>query len=166
MNITIRAHKLVYELLNLMPSPYQRSSLKAMLALFLRAQGLALPEHASHKSPSALSRFLNLYDWPTTSVIRALRREVLQVLLERRKVGRRPILRAIVDLTPLQKSGSFEGLAGLLHILNKKRGVQLGPVPGFLSPGARRKVKSSGFGKKWNFCSVAPQILPPKQPSN
>ncbi|MGI8538263.1 MAG: transposase [Rubrobacteraceae bacterium] len=125
MNITIRAHKLVYELLNLMPSPYQRSSLKAMLALFLRAQGLALPEHASHKSPSALSRFLNLYDWPTTSVIRALRREVLQVLLERRKVGRRPILRAIVDLTPLQKSGSFEGLAGLLHILNKKRGVQL-----------------------------------------
>ncbi len=125
MNITIRAHKLVYGLLNLMPSPYQRSSLKAMLALFLCAQGLALPEHANHKSPSALSRFLNLYNWPTTSVIRTLRREVLQVLLDRDKVGRRPILRAIVDLTPLQKSGSFEGLEGLIHILNKKRGVQL-----------------------------------------
>ncbi len=108
-----------------MPSPYQRASLKAMLVLFLQARGLALPEHASHKSASALSRFLNLYGWPTTSVIRALRRGILQVLLERRKAGRRPILRAIVDLTPLQKSGSFEGLAGLLHILNNKRGVQL-----------------------------------------
>jgi hypothetical protein len=44
MNITIRAHKLVYELLDLMPSPYQQASLKAMLVLFLSAQGLALPE--------------------------------------------------------------------------------------------------------------------------
>ena len=101
MTITIRARRLVYGLLELMPSPYQRSSLKAMLALFLSAQGPALPEHAIHKSPSALSRFLNLYDWPTTSVIRTLRREVLRVLLERRKAGRRSILRAIVDLTPL-----------------------------------------------------------------
>jgi hypothetical protein len=109
MNITIRAHKIVYELLSLMPSAYQRASLTAMLALFLGARGIALPEHASHKSASALSRFLNLYGWPTTSVIRNLRREVLQILLERRKVGRRPILRAIVDLTPLQKSGSFKG---------------------------------------------------------
>lgn len=125
MNITIRAHKLVYELLDLMPSPYQRASLTAMLTLFLGARGMALPEHATHKSPSALSRFLNLYHWPTTNVIRTLRREILAALLERRKVGRRPILRAIVDLTPLQKSGSFEGLQGLVHTLNKKRGVQL-----------------------------------------
>lgn len=125
MEITIRARRLVYGLLKLMPSVHQRSSLKAMLALFLCAQGLALPEHATHKSPSAISRFLNLYDWPTTGVIRTLRGEVLKMLLERRKVGRRSILRAIVDLTPLQKSGSFEGLAGLVRILNKKRGVQL-----------------------------------------
>jgi hypothetical protein len=125
MKITIRARRLVYGLLELMPSPYQRSSLKAMLALFLSARGLALPEHTTHKSPSALSRFLNLYDWPTNSVIRTLRREVLQVLLGRRKVGRRPILRAIVDLTPLEKSGEFGGLTGLIHVLNKKRGLQL-----------------------------------------
>ena len=123
--LTTRARRLVYELLELMPSPYQRASLKAMLALFLSAQGLALPEHARHKSPSALSRFLNLYNWPTTSVIRTLRRQVLEVLLGRSKLGRRPLLRAIVDLTPLQKSGQFEGLQGLLHVLNKKRGLQL-----------------------------------------
>lgn len=123
--ITTHARKVVYELLDLMPSPYQQASLKAILALFLGAQGMALPEHARHKSPSALSRFLNLYDWPTRSVTATLRREILKALLERRKVGRKPILRAIVDLTPLEKSGSFEGLRGLIHILNKKRGLQL-----------------------------------------
>lgn len=123
--LTTRARRLVYEMLELMPSPYQRASLKAMLALFLSAQGLALLEHARHKSPSVLSRFLNLYNWPTTSVIRSLRRQALEVLLVRSKLGRRPILRAIVDLTPLQKSGQFEGLAGLIHILNKKHGLQL-----------------------------------------
>ncbi len=125
MDITIHARKLVYELLELMPSPYQRASLKALLALFLSAQGIALPEHSSHKSPSALSRFLNLYNWSTRALIRSLRREALEVLLGRSRAGRRPILRAIVDLTPLQKSGSFEGLSGLVHVLNKKRGVQL-----------------------------------------
>ncbi len=123
--MTTHAHKLVYDLLDLMPSVHQRASLTAMLALFLEARGMALPEHASHKSASALSRFLDLYDWPTRSVIRALRRQVLKTLLERRKSGRRPILRAIVDLTPLQKSGQFEGLGGLVHVLNKKRGLQL-----------------------------------------
>lgn len=126
MNImTIHARKLVYDLLDLMPSVHQRASLKAMLVLFLGARGMALPEHARHKSPSALSRFLNLYDWPTRAAIRTLRREVLKMLLERRTVGRRPILRAIVDLTPLHKSGEFEGLGGLIRILNNKRGLQL-----------------------------------------
>jgi hypothetical protein len=125
MMTTIRARRLVYGLLELMPTVHQRASLKALLVLFLGTRGFALPEHAQSKSPSAISRFLNLYDWPTTSVIRSLRKEIITVLLERRKVGRRPILRAIVDLTPLQKSGSFEGLAGLVHVLNKKRGLQL-----------------------------------------
>jgi hypothetical protein len=126
MNITIRARKLVYELLDLMPSSYQRASLIAMLALFLGGcGGMALPEHTAHKSPGALSRFLNLYDWSTTSVIRSLRSHILEMLLEGRHGGRRPTLRAVVDLTPLEKSGSFERLGGLIHVLNKKRGVQL-----------------------------------------
>ena len=123
--LTTHARRLVYELLDLMQSVHQRASLKAMLALFLGTQGTALPEHATHKSPSALSRFLNLYNWPTASVIRILRREILRMLLERRKVGRRPILRTIVDLTPLQKSGQFERLGSLVRVLNNKRGLQL-----------------------------------------
>ena len=124
--ITTHAQKLVYDLLDLMPSSHQRASLKTVLALFLEAPGTALPERAEGKSPSVLSRFLNLYCWPTRAVVRTLRREVSEVLLERRKKrGRRPILRAIVDLTALEKSGEFEGLGGLLRILNKKRGLQL-----------------------------------------
>ena len=83
--ITTHARKLVYDLLNLMPSAYQRASLRTMLALFLQARGMALPEHAQRKSPSALSRFLNLYDWPTRAVIRTLRREVSKTLLEHPK---------------------------------------------------------------------------------
>jgi hypothetical protein len=125
MDVMIHARKLVYELLALMPSLYQSASLKAMLVLFLAAQGIAVPEHTSHKSPSALSRFLNSYRWPTCSLIRSMRRAALQTLLRRRQRGRRPFLRAIVDLTPLQKSGQFEGLCGLVHVLNKKRGLQL-----------------------------------------
>ena len=34
-------------------------------------------------------------------------------------------MRAIVDLTTLEKSGEFEGLGGLVRVLNKKRGLQL-----------------------------------------
>jgi hypothetical protein len=46
-------------------------------------------------------------------------------LLERRKAERKPILRTIVDLSALEKSGKFEGLGGLVRVLIKKRGLQL-----------------------------------------
>jgi hypothetical protein len=56
---TILAHaqQLVYTLLSLMPSQYQRDNLEAMLGLFLEAQGCPLPQHGKTKSASALSRF-------------------------------------------------------------------------------------------------------------
>lgn len=55
---TILAHAqgLVYTLLGLMPSNYQRDSLQALLGLFLQAQGHPLPEYCQVKSASALSR--------------------------------------------------------------------------------------------------------------
>lgn len=54
---TILAHaqQLVYTLLSLMPSQYQRDNLEAMLGLFLEAQGRPLPQHSKTKSASALS---------------------------------------------------------------------------------------------------------------
>jgi hypothetical protein len=52
---------------------------------------MALPERAKHKSSSALSRFLNLCDDRSTrAVIRGLRRDVLKMPLERRKVAEGP----------------------------------------------------------------------------
>src|SRR5947209_18122045 len=95
--ITTHARNLVYDLLNLMPSIHQRASVKAMLALFLQAQGMAIPEHTDRKSSSALSRFLNLYAWPTRAVIRTLRRHALERLLQRPNAGRNPNLTPTVD---------------------------------------------------------------------
>jgi hypothetical protein len=72
------AQALVYSLLCLMPSAYQKASLNAMLALFLEAQGHPLPQQTQTKSPSSLSRFLNLYNWPTRALIRTTRQALLQ----------------------------------------------------------------------------------------
>lgn len=68
-SILAHAQKLVYILLSLMPSQYQRENLEAMLGLFLEAQGHPLPQHSKGKSPSALSRFLNIRHWSTQQVI-------------------------------------------------------------------------------------------------
>ncbi|MEA5464975.1 hypothetical protein [Leptothoe sp. PORK10 BA2] len=43
------AQALVYSLISLMPSVYQKASLKAVLGLFLDEQGHALPEHTPIK---------------------------------------------------------------------------------------------------------------------
>lgn len=53
--IAKHAQGLVYSLLCLMPSLYQKASLNALLGLFLEAQGHALPQHTQSKSPSSLS---------------------------------------------------------------------------------------------------------------
>jgi hypothetical protein len=92
------AQGLVYSLLCLMPSVYQKASLNALLGLFLEAQGHALPEHTQVKSPSSLSRFLNHYTWSTRSVIRTTRQAILQQLSSHRPHPRIPI-RILIDLT-------------------------------------------------------------------
>jgi hypothetical protein len=61
------AQELVYNLKELMPTQYQKDNFDAMLGLFLSAQGHPLPEHSLAKSPSALSRFLNINPWSTSS---------------------------------------------------------------------------------------------------
>ena len=49
------AQKLVYSLLCLMPSMYQKASLNALFGQFLEAQGHPLPQHTQVKSASSLS---------------------------------------------------------------------------------------------------------------
>ncbi len=90
--ILVHAQALVYTLLDLMPSAYQRDSLQALIGLFLDAQGHPLPQHSSLKSAGALSRFLNQYAWSTRQVIRGVRQALLEQLLKYAPKGRQPWL--------------------------------------------------------------------------
>jgi Transposase DDE domain len=128
------AQGLVYSLLCLMPSVYQKASLKALLGLFLDAQGHALPAHTPVKSASSLSRFLNPYSWSTRGVIRTTRQAILQQIATHLPHARVPI-RILVDLTTLEKSGKFWHLSTptldpehpdpWIRLLNGKRGLHL-----------------------------------------
>jgi hypothetical protein len=132
--IVKHAQGLVYSLLCLMPSPYQKASLNALFGLLLDAQGHPLPHHTSVKSASALSRFLNHYLWSTRSVIRATRKSVLQQIAQHRPHPNTP-LRVLIDLTTLEKCGKFLHLSTAtddpetpdpwVRLLNGKRGLHL-----------------------------------------
>ncbi|BAZ36674.1 hypothetical protein NIES4101_89080 [Calothrix sp. NIES-4101] len=122
------AQDLVYTLKELMPTQYQKDNLEAMLALFLEAQGHPLPEHSQTKSPSAISRFLNINPWSTREMIRIIRSSVLQKVinsLSSSGKGRRPFLQVIIDLTTLEKRGKFPEFSDLIKVYNGKRGLHL-----------------------------------------
>ena len=128
------AQGLVYSLLCLMPSSYQKASLNALLGLFLEAQGHALPQHTQVKSASSLSRFLNHYCWSTRRVIQTMRRASLQQIATHRLHPSIPV-RVLIDLTTLEKSGKFWQLSTptddpdapdcWVRMLNGKRGLHL-----------------------------------------
>lgn len=106
--------ELVYNLLSLMPTQYQKDNLEAMLGLFLEAQGHPLPQYSQTKSASALSRFLNQYRWSTRDVIRTVRHCVLQQVLSFCPKGRRPCLQVIIDVVMVLTS---TGLTQLSHAI-------------------------------------------------
>lgn len=128
------AQRLVYSLLCLMPSHYQKASLKALLGRFLAEQGHALPEHTPLKSPSSLSRFLNHYTWSTRQVIRETRAAILQQLTVHPPHPNLP-MRLLIDLTTLKKTGKFWHLSTptedvdapdpWVRMLNGKHGLHL-----------------------------------------
>jgi len=124
-SILAHAQSLVYTLLSLMPSIYQQENLEAMLGLFLEAQGYPLPQHSKSKSPSALSRFLNIYAWSTRGIIRTTRNRIIKEILSERSLGRQPFLQVIVDLTTLEKAGKFKALENLISVYHGKRGLHL-----------------------------------------
>lgn len=127
MTQTILAHAqgLVYTLLSLMPSHYQRDSLQALLGLFLQAQGHPLPQQCKIKSASALSRFLNVYPWSTRQLISTTRRLILQQILSQQRRGPNPTLQVIIDLSTLEKRGKFKLLDELVRVYHSKRGLHL-----------------------------------------
>lgn len=128
------AQGLVYSLISLMPSVYQKASLKAVLGLFLDAQGHALPEHTQIKSARALSRFFNRYGWSTRQVIRTARKAVLDQLKTHPARKGVPV-RLLIDLSTLKKTGQFWHLSTptddvdapepWVRMLNGKRGLHL-----------------------------------------
>ena len=69
------AQSLLSAILALLPGPHLRDSLKALRFLLLPGHGQARPQRSQTKSPSALSRFLNSYPWPTRALIRLARQE-------------------------------------------------------------------------------------------
>lgn len=139
------AHKLVYSLVSLMPSIYQKASLKAVLGLFLDEHGHCLPEHTQVKSSSSLSRFFNHYSWSTRQVIRTTRRAILSQLAVH-PVRKDAPVRVLIDLSTLKKTGQFwhlstptEDVAApepWVRMLNGKRGLHL--VVLYLLVGNRR----------------------------
>ncbi len=128
------AQTLVYSLISLMPSVYQKASLKAVLGLFLDAQGHALPEHTQVKSASSLSRFFNRYHWSTRQVIRTTRAAIVKQLATH-PVRRDMPVRLLIDLSTLKKTGKFWHLSTptddidapepWVRMLNGKRGLHL-----------------------------------------
>jgi Transposase DDE domain len=104
---------------------HQRQTFNALIAGFLEADGNPRPEHAPIKSPSAFSRFLNVYNWNARAIIRAVRTAILTQIWASyaQRKGRRPILEIILDLTTLEKTGLFPNLE--IHQLKDKIGLHL-----------------------------------------
>lgn len=124
-SILTPAITLVNVLLSIMPSAYQKDSLRSLFGLFLEGNGDPLPQHCKSKSPSALSRFLNHYQWSTRAVIRAVRADIIAQVKALKLTGRRPILYLILDLTTLEKVGEFKNFRHLIRRYNGKRGLHL-----------------------------------------
>ncbi|KAB8333971.1 hypothetical protein SD80_010740 [Scytonema tolypothrichoides VB-61278] len=104
------AQELVYNLSELIPTQYQKDNLEAMLGLFLEGQGHPLPQHSKTKSPSALSRFLNINPWSTRKILRIVRNQVLEAVLKTLSEsgqGRRPFLQEPIPLIKF-----FESICG------------------------------------------------------
>ncbi|WP_216669932.1 transposase [Brasilonema sennae] len=94
----------------------------------MEAQGHPLPEHSQTKSPSALSRFLNINPWSTRDMIRIVRNHVLETSLKvfsAEGKGRKPFLQVIIDLTTLEKRGKFKNFEDLIRVYNGKRGLHI-----------------------------------------
>lgn len=98
------AQALVYTMMDLMPTRYQQKSLRALLGLFLEATGQSLPQHSQTVSASAISRFLNHYQWSVRVVVRVVRAEIVRQVKAERGLGRRPILTVILDTIARRKN--------------------------------------------------------------
>ena len=106
-------------------SKAHRKLLRVVTNTFLEADGNPRPEHAEGASASSLSRFFNDYNWNLRGIIRILRQNITRQLLNlaRQKRTRKHVLKLMLDLTSLEKTGEFPELP--IHTLDQKRGLHL-----------------------------------------
>ena len=84
-----------------------RETFEVIMNLFLTGRGQPLPQRATVKSPSAISRFLNHYQWNVRHIIRIMRQHVITEFQRYRQTpkGRSCKVELIVDMTSLPKEG-------------------------------------------------------------
>jgi len=124
-SILPQVNDLITTLKELMPTSYQKETLEAIFGLLLEGQGNSVPHYCSTKSESAISRFLNHYQWSTRHLIRTIRSFILDLVFRSRGRGKRPILQVILDLTTLEKVGNFPHLQNLVRVYNHKKGLHI-----------------------------------------
>ena len=117
--------ELLSTLKDLMPTIYQQETLESVIGLLLDGSGNSVPHHCPTKSESAISRFLNHYNWSTRSLIHTVRSFIINLVLAERRKGRKPILQVILDLTTLEKVGKFPHLKNLVRVYNHKKGLHI-----------------------------------------
>ncbi len=123
-HILPRVEELISDLKQLMPSHYQEDTFQSILSLLLQGKA-EIPHHCQTKSESAISRFLNHYQWSTIKVIRKSRETILNLILSQRKKGQKPILQVMLDLTTLEKIGKFPLFKDLVRVYNHKKGLHI-----------------------------------------
>ena len=100
-----RAPILADALVQVPSTVYQQRSLKAALGMFLDLKTKKALHRAPTVSSSALSRFLNAYDWDTGECWNTLTQTQWDTLLLAAKGRHHPKLRLCVDLTSIPKTG-------------------------------------------------------------
>ncbi len=120
-----QAEELIATLKEVMPTIYQEETLESLLGLFLSGRGNSIPHHCQTKSESAISRFLNYYNWSTRKVIRTVRTYILNLIRSQQVKGRKPIIQVILDLTTLEKVGNFPHLKELIRVYHHKKGLHI-----------------------------------------
>ena len=123
--ILSQTEELLSTLTELMPTIYQQETLESILGLFLQGQGHSLPHHCLTKSESAISRFLNHYQWSTRSLIRTVRSSIVNLIFSQKPRGRKPTLQVMLDLTTLEKVGKFPHLQDRVRVYNHKKGLHI-----------------------------------------
>lgn len=122
-----RSRRLYSDILPCFSRKQHRESFEVFLDLLLDGSGRPLPERATVKSPSSISRFLNHMAWNTRRLCRVLRQHARQTLQDAwcQRPHQRPRLELLVDLTSLEKTGKFSELADWVHTFNSVHGVHL-----------------------------------------